>query len=62
MDVMKMPADLPDVTLNSNSQLVLKKRYQRKGLDGTPIETPREMFWLNISKLRQLNHHNPTDS
>ena len=45
MDVMKMPPDLPEVTLNANSELVLRKRYQKKGLDGSPIETPKEMFW-----------------
>ena len=50
MDVMKMPADLPDVNLNSNAELVLKKRYQRKGLDGTPIETAKEMFWREIGR------------
>ena len=62
MDVMKMPADLPDVTLNSNSQLVLKKRYQRKGLDGTPIETPREMFWRVAASIAAMEAGYPASS
>ncbi len=45
MDVMKMPADLPDVVLNANAEVVLRKRYLRKGPDGKPTETPKEMFW-----------------
>ncbi|NLW80155.1 MAG: vitamin B12-dependent ribonucleotide reductase [Desulfovibrionales bacterium] len=45
MDLMKMPADLADVSLNPNAQVVLRKRYLRKGLDGKPIETVKEMFW-----------------
>ena len=62
MDVMKMPADLPDVTLNSNSQLVLKKRYLRKGLDGTPIETPREMFWRVAASIAAMEAGYPASS
>lgn len=54
MDVMKMPADLPDVTLNANAELVLKKRYQRKGLDGTPIESPKEMFWRVAASIASM--------
>ncbi len=45
MDLMTIPADLPDVVLNPNAEVVLKKRYLRKGPDGKPIETPKELFW-----------------
>jgi ribonucleoside-diphosphate reductase alpha chain len=51
---MKMPADLPDVALNPNSELVLRKRYQRKGLDGMPIETPKEMFWRVAASIASM--------
>jgi len=59
MDVMKMPADLPDVNLNANSELVLKKRYQRKGLDGTPIESPKEMFWRVAANIASMEKNYP---
>jgi ribonucleoside-diphosphate reductase alpha chain len=39
------PADLPELILNPNAEVVLSKRYLRKGADGEPIEKPREMFW-----------------
>ena len=41
MDVMKMPADLPDVNLNSNAELVLRKRYQRK-MGKSEMAVPRK--------------------
>ena len=59
MDVMKMPADLPDVTLNPNAELVLRKRYQRKGLDGTPIESPKEMFWRVAASIASMEKNYP---
>lgn len=42
-----IPADLAarPISLTPNAETVLKKRYLRKGLDGTPIETIPEMFW-----------------
>jgi ribonucleoside-diphosphate reductase alpha chain len=43
--LMPMPADLPDVTLNDNAKVVLTRRYLRKGPDGIPYETPKELFW-----------------
>lgn len=62
MDVMKMPADLPDVTLNPNSELVLKKRYQRKGLDGTPIESAKEMFWRVAANIASMEKNYPAST
>jgi ribonucleoside-diphosphate reductase alpha chain len=62
MDVMKMPADLPDVTLNPNSELVLKKRYQRKGLDGTPIENAKEMFWRVAANIASMEKNYPAST
>ena len=62
MDVMKMPADLPEVTLNSNSEVVLKKRYLRKGLDGNPIETPKEMFWRVAASIASMEAAYPESS
>ncbi len=59
MDVMKMPADLPEVALNSNSEVVLRKRYQRKGLDGNPIETPKEMFWRVAASIASMEKGYP---
>ncbi len=56
MEVMKMPADLPEVSLNANAQVVLKKRYLRKGLDGTPIETPKEMFWRVAASIASMEN------
>ncbi len=40
-----VPADLPEPRLSKNALLVLSKRYQRKALDGTLKESPRELFW-----------------
>ena len=62
MDVMKMPADLPDVTLNANSQVVLRKRYLRKGPEGTPIETPKEMFWRVAASIASMEGNYPSST
>ena len=45
------PADLPEVALNPNAEIVLAKRYQRKGPDGDLIETPGELFWRVASAI-----------
>src|SRR6056297_3210156 len=42
---LNMPDDLAPVTLNPNAEVVLRKRYQRKGLNGEVLESPGEMFW-----------------
>ncbi len=45
MTVENVPADLPDIAYSPNAQVVLTKRYLRKGPEGTPVETIQEMFW-----------------
>jgi len=40
-----MPEDLPAVELTENARQVLVRRYVRRGTDGSPVETPEEMFW-----------------
>ena len=45
MTVESVPADLPEITYSPNAQVVLTKRYLRKGPEGTPVETIQEMFW-----------------
>lgn len=62
MDLMKMPADLPEVNLNPNSQVVLKKRYLRKGEDGKPIENPKEMFWRVAASIASMESKYPKSS
>lgn len=39
------PADLTDPAINQNAELVLAKRYLRKGPDGQPVEDIKGMFW-----------------
>ncbi len=46
-----MPDSLPSVTLNENAELVLSKRYLRKGINGEPLETPTELFWRVASAI-----------
>lgn len=59
MDIMKMPADLPEVILNPNAEVVLQKRYLKKGLDGKPIESPKEMFWRVASGIASMEENYP---
>ncbi|MCR5259598.1 MAG: vitamin B12-dependent ribonucleotide reductase [Desulfovibrio sp.] len=40
-----MPPNLPTPVLTRNAELVLAKRYQRKGPDGTVQESVKELFW-----------------
>ena len=47
-DVSKTDANYhlrPANLLTENAQVVLEKRYLRRGDDGNPIETTEEMFW-----------------
>lgn len=45
MPALKKPADLPTVEVNKNAEIVLQKRYYRKGLDGTILESATDLFW-----------------
>lgn len=40
-----MPDDLPEPVLPPNADVVLTKRYLRKGGQGEVLETPRELYW-----------------
>lgn len=40
-----IPHDLPEPILPPNAEVVLNKRYLRKGGQGEILETPREMYW-----------------
>lgn len=40
-----MPSQLPQPQLTPNIEMVLKKRYLRKNLDGQTSEEPRDLFW-----------------
>ena len=40
-----IPTGLPDVELEENALEVFKRRYMRKGEDGSHIETKEETFW-----------------
>ena len=40
-----VPVDLPAPQLNPNAEVVLAKRYQRKGPDGEPVEDVQGLFW-----------------
>ncbi len=53
MTVENVPADLPDIAYSPNAQVVLTKRYLRKGPEGTPVETIREMFWRVASSIAE---------
>ncbi|MFP4516060.1 MAG: vitamin B12-dependent ribonucleotide reductase [Desulfovibrionales bacterium] len=53
MKAVKVPADLPEVSLNPNAKIVLTKRYLRKGPDGLPMEDPKSMFWRVAQAIAQ---------
>ncbi|WP_092117892.1 vitamin B12-dependent ribonucleotide reductase [Desulfonatronum thiosulfatophilum] len=40
-----MPAGLPEPVLPPNAEVVLTKRYLRKGSQGEVLETPRQLYW-----------------
>jgi len=39
------PIDLPTPTLSENAAYIAKTRYAKRDESGTPVETPKEMFW-----------------
>ncbi|WP_029456870.1 vitamin B12-dependent ribonucleotide reductase [Solidesulfovibrio alcoholivorans] len=45
MTSLPMPADLPEVPVNANAQVVLTKRYLQKDPEGAPVEDARVLFW-----------------
>ena len=47
----EFPAALSPVELNPNAQVVIAKRYLRKGPDGKPVEEPTAMFWRVASAI-----------
>lgn len=48
---MKAPSDLPEPELNPNAEIVLRKRYLRKGEDGQPLEDNKQLFWRVASSI-----------
>ncbi|MDR2055833.1 MAG: vitamin B12-dependent ribonucleotide reductase [Desulfovibrio sp.] len=53
-----MPENLPHPQLTKNTEIVLRKRYLRKDVDGEIQETPRELFWRVASAIagQESNH------
>ena len=45
MSDITLPADLKPADINTNAEIVLTKRYYRKGPDGKPTENATQMFW-----------------
>jgi ribonucleoside-diphosphate reductase alpha chain len=45
VDKMGTPTHLPEPNLTDNAGTVLARRYLKKGEDGQPIESPRDLFW-----------------
>ncbi len=56
-----VPEDLPDAEFSDNSVQVLTRRYLRRGKDGNPIETIREMFWRIAYHVANNNSATPTE-
>jgi ribonucleoside-diphosphate reductase alpha chain len=52
-------SDLPDLVLSANAEVVLSKRYLRKGPDGQPAETIKEMFWRVASSIAEQEANYP---
>lgn len=50
---MKKPSDLPVVEINPNAEIVLKKRYYRKNLEGEATENAEDLFWRVASTIAQ---------
>lgn len=44
-DIPEPPANLAEPKLSENSWYIGKTRYARRDSSGTPIETPKQMFW-----------------
>ena len=46
-----VPDDLPQPVLPPNAEVVLNKRYLRKGGQGEILETPQELYWRVASAI-----------
>ena len=46
-----VPADLPEPVINTNADVVLRKRYLRKGPEGEPLEDFKSLFWRVASTI-----------
>ncbi len=62
--ILPLPSSLPEVALNDNARIVLERRYLRKGPDGIPFETPKELFWRVASTIaaEEAKYENPPTS
>jgi hypothetical protein len=45
LPTIKMPENLPPVSLTENSLKVFINRYVRKDYQGNPVEKPEDTFW-----------------
>ncbi|GFM38614.1 vitamin B12-dependent ribonucleotide reductase [Desulfovibrio psychrotolerans] len=54
-----LPADLKPVEINTNAEIVLSKRYYRKGGDGKPVENSTQMFWRVASSIAEEENKYP---
>lgn len=51
--MLPMPSNLKEPQISANTRLVLEKRYQRKDVNGTFAETPRDLFWRVASAIAE---------
>lgn len=62
MELLKMPSGLQAPALSPNAEIVLNKRYLRKGPDGKPVEDPKIMFWRVAAAIAQEEAKYPQSS
>lgn len=58
------PLDLPEPTLSENAAYIAKTRYAMRDEAGTPVETPKEMFWrvaYNIATADRSYNNNSSE-
>ncbi|EGJ49432.1 vitamin B12-dependent ribonucleotide reductase [Desulfocurvibacter africanus] len=51
MNMPVVPTDIEKPSINPNAEIVLRKRYLRKGPDGNPVEDVQGMFWRVASAI-----------
>jgi ribonucleoside-diphosphate reductase alpha chain len=51
------PDHLADPELTENARTVLARRYLKRGADGEPIETPRDLFWRVARVIAEQDAH-----